>query len=849
MSSSDESADQKYKKHWVKATTYSSSDQDSEDEPAPRNFEDMDVDERPSFTQQGLGFNPSQNQDQGLDSHLFNQSRRQGLGASLKDAYNRQAPSKEDTHKRQAPSKEDGYKRQAPSKEDGYKRQGLGAPSNEDTHKRQGLGAPSKEDGYKRQGLGAPSKEDGYKRQAPSNEDGYKRQGLGSKGLPTQFGQAALPEPTVMPQNFATFEKYTKGIGSKLLMKMGYKPGQGLGQDGSGIIAPIDVKLRPQGMGLGHGGFDERTEAVKKDQRERGIISSDEEPVAVELPKDGWKKKRPRKTKKIFKSAEELLAEQASLPMPSTAAPPVSKIRDMTGKAEKELADLSMAGKLEKLAELVHNVRLLADLSESDLLFLSRKIRIETANKQKLVEDTQALEEYMKQEQTKVQHIEALVELIREAQQQSLKWKREAVSSSLMIELFGPTFDRLQRDYSADLQELSLDQFVVALIQPLFQKWMWNWEPLDDPTRGADLVLAWKHLLIFPAEHVKTDMTPYEAMLYKNWLPKVRHSINNDWDPHQPDPVIQLCEAWYPIETKKQLLPLWLWQNICYQVLIPKLSRAVEDWQPKKSLSVHIWLFPWLPVLGENLANLWTEVRRKFESAYRSWNGSDVGLWDAVMPWVDVFTMDDLEHLIKACILPGLRRMLQSEFTVNPANQDITLLNKTLQWHLVIPDHLFSELLEEEFFKKWHDALWIWIQSPGAKLEEISVWYKTWKQFFVDAKVQDVESVKHGFQVGLDMMNQGLASRGKKASYTPQVLEATEAIPMDEPVYTFTDLVEQMASEANLEFVPLGRSHSNGKALYKLGRLTVYLDRQVLFISTKQGYKPSTVDDAIAQAV
>lgn len=81
--------------------------------------------------------------------------------------------------------------------------------------------------------------------------------------------KAGPATPAANPNSFA----------AKMMAKMGYKEGEGLGASGKGRLAPIDVQLRPQGAGLG--AIKEKTKQAKEEEKReatlRGEVIEDSE--------------------------------------------------------------------------------------------------------------------------------------------------------------------------------------------------------------------------------------------------------------------------------------------------------------------------------------------------------------------------------------------------------------------------------------------------------------------------------------------------------------------------------------------------------------------------------------------
>ena len=125
-------------------------------------------------------------------------------------------------------------------------------------------------------------------------------------------------------------------------------------------------------------------------------------------------------------------------------------------------------------------------------------------------------------------------------------------------------------------------------------------------------------------------MTPFESLLWNIWLPKVRTSINNEWSPDSPQQAVKLYEAW------SSFLPPFIRDNLLDQLILPKVQKAVADWNSKTAkVSLQAIVFPWLPYIGLRLEDIVGDARRKVKNLLRSWVAEEDILPD-LAAWRDV---------------------------------------------------------------------------------------------------------------------------------------------------------------------------------------------------------------------
>ncbi|KAM6497068.1 GC-rich sequence DNA-binding factor-like domain containing protein [Amanita muscaria] len=688
--------------------------------------------------------------------------------------------------------------------------------------------------------------------------------------VPTSFGKRSFVRdslPTKKPvvlsaEERSHFIKLQGSFGAKLLAKMGWQAGTGLGAEGEGIVNPVESKMRPQKMGIAFRGFKEKTEQSKQEARRKGEVVSDDEDVQTKKARrkakeqeqkksDVWKRPKKAKTKVEHKTYEQIIAEAGEEP----AAVGLGQIIDATGAMPREvssIADLSISSwtpstDSTRIPEVRHNIRLIADACKSDLDGLAREANALEERKRYIVNEDARLRKKIDDEAQLIARLQQVSLVANDIQTLS---KELSSVYEVSLEPFSPLVYRLVSQFSDELDKYKLDEIIVAAVAPLVRRMVASWNPLQDSSAFVSTFRSWRRALRIktsedrlPATELDVYgrqvpivqksheiMTPFESLLWNVWLPKVRTAINNDWSADEPQPAVKLYEVW------STFLPDFIRDNMLDQLILPKVQRAVADWSPKKSrVSLQTIVFPWLPHLGLRMEDVVGDAKRRVKSILKSWAvGQDVPI--SLTAWKGMFETGDWDTMLLKYVVPKLGATLRDDLRINPRDQKMEPLQQVLLWADAIRPSIFSQLLESEFFPKWLDILHIWLIQPSVSLEEVAQWYSFWKGSFPES-VQSIPGVSRGFTRGLQLMNTAmelgpdaptrlarpdfraeLAAASRQGSPAPSKTSKQRPTPaVRTQEITFRSIVEEFVASHNLLFIPAGRVEERSRMpLYRI---------------------------------
>lgn len=698
--------------------------------------------------------------------------------------------------------------------------------------------------------------------------------------------KATPGQPPVNPNSFA----------AKMMAKMGYVEGQGLGSLGQGILNPVETKLRPQGVGLG--AVREKTqqakEEAKREAERRGVVLAD----SSEEDRKKWRKEkakrvsglesgastpgRGKRTPKLkYRTAADIVADADGLEVPNV----LKSIIDATGKETKLLTSASgLMTPTEGVSITDTEAMKLARRARRDLEAFADEWNGLSEQKKFLGALEGQLNREIDEQHEEARRLKGVTEVVRTLQHLELDTSITLAGDSRMDARWEQLVTKLvtlEFEFRDEIDKYGLSGVATAAIHPLFSDEMDRWQPLNHPTHliphlhrlrnilGIGSRLDGNALSLQNGHHHRQaqskSTTAYETMIYTLWLPRVRSAITNDWNVHEPSAVISLIEAW------KDILPPFVYANVIDQLVVQKLTGAVIDWSPRGGHKrrrhhqpPHIWLFPWLPYLDENhtdprsSSGLLADVKRKFRVIIDNWDLSR-GVFEGLANWREVLR-GELDNVLIRHLLPRLASHMQEKFDINPQGQDLTALEQVLLWRDFFKPSTMCQLLVAEFFPKWHNILHVWLTSEP-NYEEIWQWFSWWKSQIAE-EFNDTQALAAEWEKGLEMINQALDLGDRAKTELPPPI-AGPVRPIQPAVPTthlagngagatlltaqhqeasFKDVVDDWCVEQGLIMVPLREAHpQTGLPLFRItasvngkGGVLVYLKGDVLWVQNKK---------------
>lgn len=673
-------------------------------------------------------------------------------------------------------------------------------------------------------------------------------------------------------REFAQWEKHTSGVASKIMEKMGYIRGQGLGKDNQGISQSIKTFQRYNRIGIGAAKEDKIHSTINED-----IASDSDNKNRSRISKlNRWKKNYIRSGVE-YEHVQDVIKRAPFVGGGTThynSKP--QKIIDATRPDMREYQCLSHVINTSAptedpnlpLAELRHNVGILTNTATDDVIKKSRQI----SREKKTINHIEELITQAGKNVVPTETIMSAKTLLRICKKISDDCKlidytnTEKMLHELDILFSGILIEIIPKYYN-EYVNLRLDSFVASCLKPFISHLFSDWDMLED----ADLCLLFlrKILPLFSAPPIsqtnsqddivlsdidkcdnveRRKMSPLETLIWFTWFPAVNKYISNVWDPEDYTIIATLTKWSSSSGTESALhhtnvVPEWLFKHIISQSIVPKILSRIQSLanNTDSRSTMHRWIHPWLPYIGDKIDVINDRLSRDIIKALKTWSPADINILNLIKNWEDVFSPSVKSKIIEKHIIPRLGQYLKDEFEINPSDQSLDPLLYVLAWKDVIKPKHMIRLLEAKFFPKWFNILTIWLRSPSFDKDEVRSWFKSWKGFFEEWFLN--ERIKCLLNAGESAIDQvilynadlppngpyippPISSNKEKNARDPQNVAASDSVYYGRFIVDnqfsdemFSRFVESIAVSYNLVFMPdirRERNRKTGKLLYKL---------------------------------
>lgn len=555
------------------------------------------------------------------------------------------------------------------------------------------------------------------------------RPGLGSSAADF-FGA----EPQLKNPNLGKWEKHTKGIGMKLLAKMGYSGSGGLGSKrrkeagDAGITAPIEVKVRPANLGLGYGNFKEVTHSNKNKEirsrtrdestsfADRGVAdemtttSSSALPTTTELlDQKSWKRGHAQSSLRK-RQRREVVAYTSLLEQTHTT----TKIIDMRPPEDRPVQGDSEAKEVALAQELLHNLSFMLSTYDNKLFSASHFVKATKQKLEKVSLDLGNIEEKRIDSENRIKKLQRLQSITNQIE--TLRKDHSADSFrqlKTLVEEIGDTFTDWER------KELKLWETMISpVLGDYINDQLNDWSPLSGDINMAkkiiSSILTLSSLASFGDDSEVRRLRRSLVMQYL--LPTVKKGFESlDWNPmddvivgvdlyqvlddelrraeneteeEEEEPGQKVFDHVFGhVNTLSETLPLWqlLRRVLIYETVHERLSRSLSQWKPildsKNQLSrrLDLWIMPWLCFFDDStlVSGLVSECKRKLRTSLTYLNkylSKDKDFFNAcvaaITPWQTIFKPETIHGMLSTTVTPRIARSISKSNDIVQLKED-----------------------------------------------------------------------------------------------------------------------------------------------------------------------------------